>query len=113
MHRKLHLFDVDFPGKITFQESKTLTPGDSITMFDCGSYHLTLIHTDYGRFGLGICYDLRFPESAIISSRLGAGAMIYPGAFNTTTGPLAWELLLRARAVDNQMYIVGLSLIHI
>lgn len=64
---------------------------------------------DYGRFGLGICYDLRFPESAMIAARNGAAALLYPGAFNTTTGPLAWELLLRARAVDNQVYTIGCS----
>lgn len=52
---------------------------------------------------------MRFPESAQIAARLGAGALLYPGAFNTTTGPLAWELLLRARAVDNQVYTVGCS----
>ena len=52
---------------------------------------------------------MRFPESAQIAARLGAGALLYPGAFNTTTGPLAWELLLRARAVDNHVYTVGCS----
>ncbi|WFD32576.1 omega-amidase [Malassezia sp. CBS 17886] len=99
MHRKIHLFDINFPGKMTFQESETLTGGDRLTVFDCA----------LGRFGLGICYDMRFPEIAMIAARVGAGAMIYPGAFNTTTGPLAWELLLRARAVDNQMYTIGCS----
>ncbi|WFD00257.1 omega-amidase [Malassezia yamatoensis] len=98
-HRKLHLFNVDFPGKMTFQESETLTPGTGITLFDC----------EFGRFGLGICYDMRFPEIAMVTGRLGAGAMLYPGAFNTTTGPLAWELLLRARATDNQIYTIGCS----
>ncbi|PWN52176.1 carbon-nitrogen hydrolase [Violaceomyces palustris] len=99
MHRKVHLFDIDIPGKMTFQESLTLTGGDRVTVFDCS----------VGRFGLGICYDLRFPEPAQIASRLGAGCMIYPGAFNTTTGPLAWELLQRSRATDNQLYVVGCS----
>lgn len=99
IHRKLHLFNIDIPGKMTFQESQTLTPGNTVTIFDC----------EYGRFGLGICYDIRFPENAQIASRRGAGVMLYPGAFNTTTGPLAWELLLRARAVDNQVYTIGCS----
>ncbi|PWY99240.1 carbon-nitrogen hydrolase [Testicularia cyperi] len=99
MHRKLHLFDIDIPGKMTFQESETLSGGDRVTLFDCS----------LGRFGLGICYDLRFPEPAIIASRLGAGCMLYPGAFNTTTGPVSWELLMRARATDNQMYVAGCS----
>ncbi|KAF8334032.1 putative nitrilase [Cantharellus anzutake] len=94
-HRKLHLFDIDIPGKITFTESKTLTGGKDITQFE----------TDFGRIGLGICYDVRFPEMAMIAARQGCIAMIYPGAFNLTTGPLHWELLARARAVDNQIYI--------
>ncbi|KAH0445929.1 hypothetical protein IEQ34_025238 [Dendrobium chrysotoxum] len=99
LHRKLHLFDIDIPGKMTFQESKTLTAGDRITVFECS----------LGRFGLAICYDLRFPECATVAARLGAGAMIYPGAFNTTTGPRSWELLQRGRAADNQIYIVTCS----
>jgi omega-amidase len=99
MHRKLHLFDIDIPGGMTFQESKTLTAGNRVTVFECS----------LGRFGLGICYDLRFPEPAAIACRLGAGVMLYPGAFNTTTGPRSWELLLRSRATDNQLYTVGCS----
>lgn len=99
LHRKLHLFDIDIPGKMTFQESRTLAAGDRITVFDC----------QLGRFALGICYDLRFPENALIAARLGAGAILYPGAFNTTTGPVAWELLLRGRAIDNQVYTIGCS----
>ncbi|UZJ54906.1 hypothetical protein CBS101457_004226 [Exobasidium rhododendri] len=99
MHRKLHLFDIDIPGGMTFQESKTLTAGNRVTVFECS----------LGRFGLGICYDLRFPEPATLACRLGAGVMLYPGAFNTTTGPRSWELLLRSRATDNQLYTIGCS----
>lgn len=99
LHRKLHLFDIDIPGGLTFQESKTLTSGDRVTVFECS----------LGRFGLAICYDLRFPEPATIACRLGAAAMFYPGAFNTTTGPRSWELLLRSRATDNQLYTIGCS----
>ena len=61
--------------------------------------------TDFARIGLGICYDIRFPELAIISARQGCHLLMYPGAFNTTTGPLHWELLQRARAVDNQVFV--------
>jgi omega-amidase len=86
-HRKVHLFDIDIPGKITFQESKVLTAGNELTHVD----------TKYGRVGIGICYDVRFPEMAMIAARKGCVAMIYPGAFNMTTGPLHWELLARAR----------------
>lgn len=99
LHRKLHLFDIDIPGGMTFQESKTLTGGNRVTVFECS----------LGRFGLGICYDLRFPEPATIACRLGAAAVFYPGAFNTTTGPRSWELLLRSRATDNQLYVIGCS----
>ncbi|PAV23472.1 carbon-nitrogen hydrolase [Pyrrhoderma noxium] len=95
IHRKVHLFDIDIPGKITFMESRTLTGGSSLTYFD----------TEFARIGLGICYDVRFPELAMIAARKGAHIMIYPGAFNLTTGPLHWELLQRARAVDNQIFV--------
>lgn len=92
-HRKVHLFDIDIPGKITFRESETLSAGESVTVVD----------TDYGRFGVGICYDVRFPELAAICAARGCQVLVYPGAFNMTTGPAHWELLMRARAVDNQV----------
>ncbi|CAO3573461.1 unnamed protein product [Mortierella alpina] len=98
-HRKVHLFDIDVPGKIRFQESETLTAGKQLTHVD----------TEFGKIGVGICYDIRFPEPAMIAARKGCFAMIYPGAFNMTTGPLHWELLQRARAVDNQMYVAACS----
>lgn len=93
-HRKAHLFDIDIPNGITFKESDTLTAGDKNTVIQC----------EYGKFGVGICYDMRFPELAMQAARQGAFAMVYPGAFNTVTGPLHWKLLARARAVDNQVY---------
>ncbi|KAG2190142.1 hypothetical protein INT46_005187 [Mucor plumbeus] len=96
-HRKVHLFDIDIPGGITFKESDVLTGGNWLTHID----------TKYGKLGVGICYDMRFPEMATIAARKGCMAMIYPGAFNMTTGPLHWELLQRARAVDNQMYVAA------
>ena len=99
VHRKVHLFNIDVPGKIRFQESEVLTGGQSLTEFD----------SEYGKVGVGICYDVRFPEMAMIAARRDAVAMIYPGAFNLTTGPLHWELLARARAVDNQIYVAVCS----
>jgi predicted amidohydrolase len=99
VHRKIHLFDIDVPGKIRFKESDVLSSGDEQTLVD----------TEYGKIGIGICYDIRFPELAMIAARKGAIAMIYPGAFNTTTGPLHWELLQRARAVDNQIFVAACS----
>lgn len=99
-HRKVHLFDIDVPGGITFFESDTLNPGDSITHFA----------TPWGNIGLGICYDIRFPEYAmILSKEAQCPVLVYPGAFNLTTGPAHWELLQRARAVDNQCYVLTAS----
>ncbi|CAG8255610.1 unnamed protein product [Penicillium salamii] len=94
-HRKMHLFDINVTGGISFCESDTLSAGNKITIVDLEGY---------GRIGIGICYDMRFAEPSTIASRQGAFALIYPSAFNTTTGPLHWELLGRARAVDNQVY---------
>lgn len=98
-HRKIHLFDIDIPGKISFMESKTLTAGNTPTIVD----------TDVGRIGIGICYDIRFQELAMLYAARGAHLICYPGAFNMTTGPLHWELLQRARAIDNQLYVATCS----
>ncbi|KAG2451569.1 hypothetical protein HYH02_004167 [Chlamydomonas schloesseri] len=98
-HRKVHLFDIDIPGKITFKESLTLSPGPGPTVVD----------TEAGRLGIGICYDIRFPELAQIYAARGCQVLIYPGAFNMTTGPVHWELLAKARAVDNQIFVLTCS----
>lgn len=95
-HRKTHLFDIDIPGKIRFQESEVLSPGDKLTIVDL---------PEYGKIGLAICYDIRFPELAMVAARKGCFLLLYPGAFNLTTGPLHWSLLARGRAVDNQVYV--------
>jgi len=97
--RKIHLFDVDIPNGVTFIESKTLSPGNSVSVFD----------TKFGRFGLAICYDMRFPLLAQLMTARGATFLVYPGAFNLTTGPLHWELLIRGRAVDNQLFVAAVS----
>ncbi|KAI9520529.1 Carbon-nitrogen hydrolase [Dissostichus eleginoides] len=98
-HRKIHLFDIDVPGKIRFQESETLSAGDTLSMFE----------TPFCKVGVGICYDIRFAELAQLYSRQGCQLLVYPGAFNMTTGPAHWELLQRARAVDNQLYVATAS----
>ncbi|ELT97214.1 hypothetical protein CAPTEDRAFT_196103 [Capitella teleta] len=98
-YRKSHLFDIDVPGKITFQESKTLSPGNALSTFE----------TPFGLVGIGICYDIRFPEMAQLYTRRGCRLLLYPGAFNMTTGPAHWELLARGRAVDNQLYVATIS----
>ncbi|BEJ14806.1 hypothetical protein CspHIS471_0405730 [Cutaneotrichosporon sp. HIS471] len=97
-YRKTHLFDLCLP-KMTYKESDTFGAGDRLAMFD----------TPFGRFGIAICYDIRFAELATIAARQGCTAMFYPAAFNTHTGPLHWELLQRARALDNQIYVATCS----
>ncbi|KAL7471420.1 hypothetical protein ACHAXS_012482 [Conticribra weissflogii] len=100
-HRKVHLFDVDVPGGIRFKESETLSAGDGVTFFDVEGL---------GRIGVGICYDIRFPEYALLLTQIHkCQILIYPGAFNLTTGPAHWELLQRARAVDGQCYVLTAS----
>ncbi|CAG4934591.1 unnamed protein product [Colias eurytheme] len=94
-HRKLHLFDIDIPNKITFKESDVLSPGSQLTTFEYNGV----------KIGIGICYDLRFPEMAHLMAKQGCSLLIYPGAFNMTTGPKHWELLGRARATDQQLWV--------
>nr|VZI36720.1 unnamed protein product [Spirometra erinaceieuropaei] len=104
-YRKAHLFDIDIPGKISFHESDTLSPGSSLFSFPAKNKegHVFTV-------GMGICYDIRFPELALIYARQhGCDLLIYPGAFNTTTGPLHWELLARGRALDTQCYVAACS----
>ena len=98
-HRKMHLFDIDVKDKITFKESDVLTAGDEFTVAD----------TEFGKIGIGICYDVRFVELARIMAEKGAQILFYPGAFNQTTGPAHWELLFRSRALDNQVFCVGVA----
>lgn len=98
-HRKVHLFDIDVPGRIKFKESDSLSPGNTPTIVD----------TPWGKIGVGICYDIRFPEYAMWLRQLGARMLIYPGAFNMVTGPAHWELLQRGRAVDNQLFVATCS----
>ena len=96
-HRKMHLFDINVKGGQVFQESLTLTPGNSVTVFD----------TEFGRMGLCICYDFRFPELCRLMALQGAQLILVPAAFNMTTGPAHWELTFRSQAVYNQVYTVG------
>jgi len=102
-HRKVHLFDIDVPGKIKFQESETLNPGNEITTFKTKNL-------PNANIGVGICYDIRFPELALsMRHKHQTNLLVYPGAFNMTTGPAHWELLARARAVDTQSFVVVAS----
>jgi predicted amidohydrolase len=97
-YRKMHLFDID-TADIKFKESDTLSSGNKIGVFD----------TDLTKIGVAICYDMRFPELLRIMTLKGAQLIIIPGAFNMTTGPAHWELLIRCRAVDNQVFIAAAS----
>ncbi len=98
-HRKAHLFDIDVVGGIRFMESDTLTPGDEATVFD----------TEFGKMGAAICFDVRFPELFRRMVLDGAQMIFLPAAFNLTTGPVHWELSMRMRAVDNQVFFAAVS----
>jgi predicted amidohydrolase len=98
-HRKMHLFDIDVKGGQYFKESDTFTPGRDVTVFE----------TEFCKMGLAICYDIRFPELSRLMAAEGAEVIIYPAAFNMTTGPAHWELSFRARALDNQVYTIGVA----
>lgn len=95
-HRKVHLFDIDIPGSITFKESDVLSPGNKLTLVDI---------PPYGKVALAICYDIRFPELATIAARKGCFLLLYPGAFNLYTGEKHWKLQARVRALDNQVFV--------
>ena len=98
-HRKMHLFDIDVKGKIYFKESDTLSAGNEFTVID----------TELATIGIGICYDIRFVELSRIMALSGAQILIFPGAFNLTTGPAHWEILFKSRALDNQVYTIGVA----
>ncbi|MEN6390535.1 MAG: carbon-nitrogen hydrolase family protein [Syntrophomonas sp.] len=96
-HRKIHLFDVDIPGKMTFQESVTLSPGNELQIIAQGDL----------RFAVMICYDVRFPELARQAALQGVHLLVIPAAFSRTTGSLHWDILMRGRAVDNQVFVAA------
>ncbi len=98
-HRKVHLFDIDVKGGIRFMESDTLTAGRDITVID----------TEFCKIGVAICYDVRFPEWFRKMALAGAKLIILPAAFNMTTGPAHWDITMRMRALDNQVYFAANS----
>lgn len=98
-HRKAHLFDIDIKNKIKFKESEVLTAGNEITTID----------TKWGKIGAAICYDIRFPELIRAMALNGAKMVFIPASFNMTTGPAHWETLFKSRALDNQIYVIGVS----
>ena len=96
-HRKVHLFDIDVPGGQYFKESDVLSPGDSVTVFD----------TPFGKMGVCICFDIRFPQMFLEMRKMGVRMVFVPAAFNMTTGPAHWKVLFRYRAMDQQIYMLG------
>mmetsp|Transcript_35654 Transcript_35654/g.114000 ORF Transcript_35654/g.114000 Transcript_35654/m.114000 type:complete len:310 (-) Transcript_35654:99-1028(-) len=99
-HRKVHLFDIDVKNKLRFFESETLTAGDRATVVP--------FFKDDG-LGVAVCYDMRFSELAIAMRKKGATILVYPGAFNTVTGPPHYRLLAKARALDSQAFVIAAS----
>ena len=95
----MHLFDIEIPGEISFKESEIITAGNRVTV----------VETDLVNLGVAICYDMRFPELFRLMALKSADLMIVPGAFNMTTGPAHWETTVRARAIDNQVYVAAAS----
>lgn len=96
-YRKIHLFDVDLAADTAYRESTTIAPGEEIVTFDLDGITV----------GLAICYDLRFPELFRILALRGADLIVLPSAFTMTTGKDHWEPLLRARAIENAVYMVA------
>ncbi|KAK4186778.1 carbon-nitrogen hydrolase [Podospora australis] len=97
-YQKIHLFDVDIKGGPVLKESQSVEPGTRIEPpFD----------TAFGKVASAICFDLRFPEIGLAFKRMGADIITYPSAFTVPTGQAHWEILLRARAIETQSYVVA------
>jgi predicted amidohydrolase len=96
-YRKIHLFDVNIPDGARYAESETVVPGD----------RAIVAPTALGRIGLTVCYDLRFPELYRQLATLGAELLTIPAAFTLYTGKDHWEVLVRARAIENLSYVLA------
>ena len=99
IYRKIHLFDVDLSaqGGLVYRESERVAPGSE----------LALAETPFGGIGLSVCYDVRFPELYRALAARGARFLAVPAAFARETGRDHWEVLLRARAIENQAFVVA------
>jgi len=96
LYRKIHMFDVEVGG-VTYTESEHELPGAEAVTGEAGELHV----------GMTVCYDLRFPELFRILALRGATAITVPSAFTTVTGRDHWEILLRARAIENQLFVIA------
>ncbi len=97
LYRKIHLFDVEIPGGVLFRESQTIVSGRE----------KVIAETEFGKWGLSICIDLRYPELYRYLAKEGAWMILAPSAFSLYTGKDHWEVLLRARAIENYVYLVA------
>ncbi len=96
-YRKIHLFDVDVPGKVRARESATRKAGNDVVC----------VQTQLGRIGLAVCYDLRFPELFRRLADEGVEIVVVPSAFTAPTGRAHWHVLVRARAIENQCFVIA------
>lgn len=94
---KMHLFDVDLADGTSWRESAAYAPGD----------HAVLADTPWGKLGLTICYDVRFPDLYQSLSDAGAALLAIPAAFTVPTGAAHWHILLRARAIESQAFVIA------
>jgi predicted amidohydrolase len=97
VYRKIHLFDVDLPGRVTIKESDAKLPGAEVVWAP----------TALATLGLSVCYDLRFPELYRRLAFAGARIITIPSAFTFPTGEAHWDVLIRARAIENQCYVIA------
>ncbi len=98
-YRKTHLFAITYPDGSTFDEADVLSAGETLGTFE----------TEFGTMGVMICFDIRYPALAEKLADKGARVIFVPGAFNDFTGPLHWHTTFKARAIDNQLYVIGCS----
>jgi deaminated glutathione amidase len=97
IYRKIHLFDIHVPGANVQQESEAISPGQHVVVADLPEFEL----------GMSVCFDLRFPELYRTLAVQGASVLAVPSAFNATTGQAHWEVLLRARAIENHAFVIA------
>ena len=98
-YRKIHLFDVDVPGGMSYRESETIAPGDEVVTYDLNGTTV----------GCSICYDIRFPELFRALRDKGADVIVLPAAFTLMTGKDHWEVLARARAIETGTHVIAVG----